>query len=472
MDLYRVVRTAIRVASICLGAALLCFPTLAQSEQDTIKKLQEKTEQLEKRLGEQEAKNAWLENQIKVLLEKQAGQVQAGTQSASTAPPAAEKPVPPGQASAPQSAPAAAPAKVPVTAKSSVELYGYLKLDSAGDRGQTFPGNYVLWTVPSLDGEQHEQYYMTANATRLGLNFKYPGPGTTVTSGKAEIDFFGGGAENKANPMMRHAYLQVEWPESGFGLLAGQTNDLVSPLPMPTVNYSVGWYGGNIGYRHPQIRLTKDFKVGDKSSVTLQGAFVRTMGHLVNERNTGVDSSFPTVQSRFGWTFPVLADKKGTVGISGHWGREAYRSKVAGEPTRDYTSWSANLDMKIPLSKRVTLMGEAFTGRDLDSYLGGSDEAINVKKGVATRSSGGWLALNLGGFEKMTFNLGAGLDNPWGSDLSPGARCRNRTVFGNGLFDISKAAQIQAEISYWDTRYIDKPGGRAFRMQLSFQYNF
>ena len=44
---------------------------------------------------------------------------------------------------------------------------------------------------------------------------------------------------------------------STFTILGGQTWDVISPLNPRSLNYSVYWWAGNIGYRRPQVRLTK-----------------------------------------------------------------------------------------------------------------------------------------------------------------------------------------------------------------------
>ena len=95
------------------------------------------------------------------------------------------------------------------------------------------------------------------------------------TGGRVEIDFYGGGAENKSNPMMRHAYLNLDWPKDKFSILAGQTSDVISPLFPDTLNYTVGWWVGNIGYRRPQIRLTKSYTLDKDMELKLEGALAQ-----------------------------------------------------------------------------------------------------------------------------------------------------------------------------------------------------
>ena len=86
-----------------------------------------------------------------------------------------------------------------------------------------------------------------------------PDIGDLKVMGRFEFDFYNpvttGTNENKSTPQMRHAYGQVTGTD--WSLLFGQTSDLISPLFPNTLNYTVGWFGGNMGYRHPQLRVTK-----------------------------------------------------------------------------------------------------------------------------------------------------------------------------------------------------------------------
>ena len=99
-----------------------------------------------------------------------------------------------------------------------------------------------------------------------------------LASGLIEIDFYGGGAENKPRPQLRHAYADIAWVDSGWNMLAGQTWDLISPLNPWTLNYSVAWWAGNIGFRRPQIRLTKQTGIGEGADFLAAFAITRDIG--------------------------------------------------------------------------------------------------------------------------------------------------------------------------------------------------
>jgi hypothetical protein len=228
-----------------------------------------------------------------------------------------------------------------------------------------------------------------------------------------EIDFFGGGsAENKANPMMRHAYMNIEWPAARFSILAGQTSDVISPLYPYTLNYSVAWWVGNIGYRRPQIRLTKSCALGDDIDLKLEGALTRNMGVTGDfvVRDAGEDSGIPGLQARASMQFPWLRYKPTTIGFSGHWAKETYRP--TGSSKKKYNSCSLNLDVTQPINEWFALKGEWFTGQELSMYLGGVGQGLNTTLGREISSTGGWVAASLTPCPAWNFNLGVSIDDP------------------------------------------------------------
>ena len=123
---------------------------------------------------------------------------------------------------------------------------------------RTFPGFFVLFVQsPTVEGEN--DFEIDTRRTRLGLDVTGPKLhwfGGADTGGKVEIDFHGQYlTENQSTIQIRHAYAEVK--NEDWRIMAGQNWDLMSPLLPSTVNYSVGWAGGNIGFRRMQLRLER-----------------------------------------------------------------------------------------------------------------------------------------------------------------------------------------------------------------------
>ncbi len=452
-------------AIICFGLlASICVPSVsADSTEDVLRSLQAKVEQLEKRLQAQEERNAELEARL------------TGTTS-------------PGQEA--QSDAKIPEGKYPILSSNQAELYGYVKLDASYDSSDTDTGNFARWVLPN--GDDDEQFNITANQSRLGLKLNGPEYGTAKSNAQIEVDFFEGGAENKARLMMRHAFLQMQWPDSDFSILAGQTTDVIQPLVPTTLNYPVAWWAGDIGYRRPQLRLTKGFDVSDSSKLTMQVAAARTIGDdtAFGNGDTGEDSGFPSLQGRVAYNFPVWGGRNASFGVSGHWGEEEYDHPGGSE---DVDSWSTGIDVQLPIASWLAFSAEAWTGANLDAYLGGVAQGITVESvdgGVISRgvnvknfqgallsideieSTGGWAQLAFGPFDRWSFNLGGSIDDPKNSDLPNGARSRNGSVWGNVLYDWNKSVRLGMELSYWETEYENQDTEDSVRVQGSVIYKF
>lgn len=425
-----------------LVGVLSSLPLAAQVDQDTLNKLLKRIDDLEKQVND---------------LKQQAADAKAAQAKQPAAPPAG---------------------KAFAFSRSSIEFYGFAKLDMAYDQGRVTPGNYALYVDPMpVNNNNNSQYNMTANQTRLGMNFTALDSGDAKVTGKVEIDFYGNGtANNKAAPLLRHAYMQVYWPKWDFTILAGQTSDIISPLVEPTINYTVGWDAGNIGYRRPQLRFDKGFKLGEKSRFDWQLGFTWNAGHsysnLSGTYNSGVTSYAPTFQTRLGFTFPGAAERTNNIGVSYHYGRETFLPGLPNEHSVRLSSYSYNFDAYVPLSKDFTFQGEYFYGADLDQYFGGSNQAYSLKEEAGTVSSGGWAAFSWQVNPKLVFNLGGGTDNPQQNYLLAGARTTNQSLFLNGWYTFAKQAQVGLEVSRWSTGYMDRDTVKATRYQLSFMYTF
>jgi len=366
--------------------------------------------------------------------------------------------------------------KKPVLSSVDIQLYGYLKLDAAYDDSRMDTGNFTRWVESERTNKNDDQFNMTPNQSRFGLLFSTPQDNGLKSSGRVEIDFFGGGSENKANPMMRHAYLKLDWPEERFNIIAGQTSDVISPLNPSTLNYSVAWWAGNIGYRRPQIRLTKTVAINSHADLKLEAALARTIGFSSSgfpdtPGDAGEDAGLPGFQARASTTLPLLAYKPATFGISGHWAREELDTNPGGG-NRKFDSWSLNMDLTQPVNEWLTLKGELFTGENLSAYLGGIGQGVNTTTFQEISSTGGWLAAGLGPWEKLSLNLGVSAEDIDSGDVNAADRTLNRSIFGNLIYSINKNTQIGFELSHWHTERKGENDADAIRAQTSFIYKF
>jgi hypothetical protein len=257
-----------------------------------------------------------------------------------------------------------------VQSKFGVTVYGKVKLDMAYDDSRVDTGDYARWVTSEAVNKDDGEFNMTGSETRLGANFTGPDYEDLETSGQVEVDFFDVSlAENKARPYLRHAFVKINFPESHFDIIAGQTWDVIAPLIPPALNYTVMWWQGNIGYRHPQLRFTTTTAIDDKTKLVFQAALTRTIGDASGTTtpytpgDTGEDADFPTVQARLALSLPLLTEKPSTIGIFGHYGSEEYDLSADGKDTKDFISSSVGLDLTLPIINKVVFKGEFWQGK-------------------------------------------------------------------------------------------------------------
>ena len=368
--------------------------------------------------------------------------------------------------------------KFPMLSSLKVELYGFIKLDASYDTAHVRPGNYAYWVDSEATNRHDNQFNMTANETRLGLNISGPQVGEVMTSGRFEMDFCGGGPENKSTPMLRLAYVKVDWPEYDFNIIAGQNWDIISPLAPNGINYLVNGFTGNIGYRRPQVRISQGVEVNETSKVLLEGGLFRTIGDVpyVGGVDSGSDSGFPTMQARMGITFPMLTAKPTTIGFSGHWGVEEYDIPPGtyGDDIA-FNTWSGNVDLAMPIAGPLSLKAEGYMGENLDTYVGGIGYGVNPAAGREIAARGGWACFSIAPVQAWEFNVGGGFEDNDKNDMvgmAATSRTYNRNFFGNVLYNINKAAQVGIELSQWKTDYMGTAPGRAVRVESAIKYKF
>jgi hypothetical protein len=366
-----------------------------------------------------------------------------------------------------------------VAASAGVDFtpYGYIKLDASLDSALTNDGNYVYVVLPYAEGEEESEFNMTAKQTRVGMKFEGGGSDNVDLSGVIEFDFYGGGAENKPNPMLRKAYMV--WKTEHVDILAGQTFDVISPIVPTTLNYIVLWKSGDIGYRRPQIRLSKAAQVGGGSEIELQIAATRSMGL---QAGGGEKVGTPAFQGRFSYATEIMG-YPASVGVSTLIGKEeaAFADSMTSVEAELDQSVVA-VDVSLPLGHMFAVKGQYFTGKNLAHYLGGVGQGIAVVPSESARdmelkeieASGWWAQLTAKPAKGWQINVGAGTDDPEipEGDVAGNSYEKNTTYYGNVLWSVAPAATIGAEYAMIETEYV---GGETYedsRVQLSFMYKF
>jgi hypothetical protein len=354
--------------------------------------------------------------------------------------------------------------------------YGVLWFNMAWESQRTLVGDYTL-LVFSPDDRPGDAFHVNARSTRLGINVSGPRVfclGCAPSGGKVEIDFWGqfAGGENKPGVLLRHAYWEVK--DESFRLLGGQTWDVISPLYPGTLLYSVGWGGGNMGYRRAQFRYERYLAFSDFFLVTAQGAVAADLLSELSPALTGDDAGWPVLEGRVAMTIGPRG--KGclpiTVGVSSHFGEQEFLF-AAGDPNDDITArtWSLNADVRVPITHRLGVQGEFFTGENLGAYLGGVLQGINTTTGEPIRATGGWVDLWFDWTPCLHSHVGYSIDDPIDRDVTDG-RIYNDFYFANFSYNLTKDFLVGIEYTRWQTLYDQRTDGITDRVEFVAKYGF
>ena len=363
----------------------------------------------------------------------------------------------------------------------SVTPYGFLWGNMVYETDRTNDGDTTFYVYPPTR-EDNDDFHVNARGTRLGLDVVGPRLrwfDCAESGGKVEIDFYGNFiVESKPGILVRHAYWEVK--NEDYRLLMGQTWDVIGPLNPNTIMYSVYWAAGNIGYRRAQLRGERFLALSDTSLITVQGSLNANVINDYTAANDGVDGDhggWPVIEGRTAWT---LGDrgKDGlpiTVGVSGHIGNTVYvfdnTTPLPGEYTR--RTWSLNADYRVPVTHRMGVQGEVFTGENLSQFLGGILQGINSDTTEAICSSGGWIEFWYDWTPRWHTNVGYTVDDPFDQDLTAAsAKTYNQAYYGNLIYDLTKQFKIGFEVSQWKTLYKAVPDGDSTRFEFMAKYGF
>lgn len=301
----------------------------------------------------------------------------------------------------------------------------------------------------------------TVRQSRVTVTAFVPEFARGALRGELDVDFYGGqqpSTGGRTFPLLRirRAFAELSWAR--VTLLLGQESPpiaMVSPSSLASIGFPEFAGSGNLWLWLPQVRVSADLP--ETRGVRL-GAEVAALaptsgeaqGSFLTQPDIAERSGRPFLQGRLRarWGDP---EEPGEVSAGGHYGWivDAAGNRV---PSR-----AAAVSLWTPLSRRLDLRAEAFTGQALAGLGGGGIGQNMVRDGVPVRTTGGWIQLNLRPSAAWELGAGIGVDDPDDDDLLPASRLRN-TAFEGHLAWRRNPLVVGLEIREIRTRYADPLG--------------
>lgn len=322
-------------------------------------------------------------------------------------------------------APAAAqPAAQPAPSPIKIAPYGILYFNLFDNSGGTNNGDVPLWSTTGPGS-------LSASGRQSRFGFRVTGltAGKAKLSGVLEADFFGGFpavgiGDNMGVLRLRQANARLDWQK--VSVVVGQDWMIfapANPVSLASAGIPLMAASGNPWARLPQARV--DYRVGP---MLLQGGVLApSTGDFSSaffyQPTTGALSQVPFLQGRAAWSSAnaLGAKRPATIGVSGHYGRARVLTTAV---DRELDSRGVAVDWSAALAPRVTLTGEAFTGRNLAAFQAGVFQGINPDAAIVTATGsiddgpravgtrGGWTQVAVAVHPVLSVQATYGLDDP------------------------------------------------------------
>ncbi len=315
---------------------------------------------------------------------------------------------------------------------------------------------------------------LSVRQTVLGLDARGPHLFGATSHADVRVDFFANDAQSSYAAAgllrLRTAHAALRWQnteafvEQDRSLLAPNAPTSLVAVAQPEFSWSGNLWAWNpqIGVSH-QIGLTSSsrlkFQAGliDTADSQLPGAPPNTSTISRAER-----SRWPGTEARIAsaWEDPDLGPE---VGVSGY-----YSPHETGSNLR-FDAWAAAMDLRLPITTHLAFLGNAYRGAGLGG-LGGGGYVDYVYLFAGTREIaralddvGGWAQLKSKVSEKLEFNGGYGIDNPFAGQIHASIEipeyatyyglARNRSAFGNVIYSPSSYLLFSLEYRRLWTNY-------------------
>jgi len=301
----------------------------------------------------------------------------------------------------------------------------------------------------------------TARQSRLTLVALVPEFARGALRGELDVDFFGGqqaSSGGRTFPLLRlrRAFAELTWAR--FAVLVGQEAPpiaMVSPSSLASIGFPEFAGAGNLWLWIPQVRLSGD--LAPTGGVRL-GAEIAALAPTSGEPQAGFltqpdlaeRSGRPYLQGRVRARWGA-GDQAAEVSFGGHYG---WLVNAAGERV---DSRALALSLWVPLSPKVEIRAEGFTGQALGGLGGGGIGQSMVLDGVPVRTTGGWGQINLRPTIGWEIGGGVGIDDPDDVDLDAASRLRNVSVEGHLLWRQDPVV-LGVELRGLRTRYAEPTG--------------
>jgi len=381
--------------------------------------------------------------------------------------------------------------KVESAARHRVKLSGILLMNIFSNKGfvdHLETPSVALPVTPSpTAGNTGGSFGATFRQSELGLEVFGPTIAGARTEANFVADFFGefpetvnGSASGQLR--LRTGFIRLDWPHTS--VVAGMDSLFFSPLyatSFASVGIPAFAYSGALWGWTPQLRIEHRFG-SEKSTFTVSGGILDPLAgepppnEWLRVPGPGESSRQPGYAARLEWRRKVFGQPL-MLGVGGYYSRQNWGFN------RNVDGWAVNNDWIIPFGSHFSLSGEFYGGRAAGGLGIGIGRSVVWNRPLTDPTAvispigtiGGWSQLKYKPGAKIEFNVAAGQDTGFASDVRGFAvsagylaanLTRNRSELANFIYRPRSNLLFSTEFRTWRTYAVDAGSDRANQLNL------
>lgn len=299
---------------------------------------------------------------------------------------------------------------------------------------------------------------LSVRQTVLGLDARGPHLFGATSHADVRIDFFASGVQSSyaASGLLRlrTAHAGLKW-QNTEAFIQQDRSFLVPNAPSSLIAVAqpeFSW-SGNLWTWNPQIGVSHQIDVRDSARLKFQAGVIDVADPQWPGAAPGTATISRAERSRWPGTEARISFASGDVDAGPEFGVSGYFSPHRTTGNVRFNAWAGAVDLRLPITRHFAFTTNAYRGAALGGLGGGGYvDYVDLYAGTAevARSLddvGGWAQLKSKVGERLEFNAGYGIDNPFAKEIRasiltpdysiyPGL-ARNRSTFGNVIYSPS-----------------------------------
>ena len=334
---------------------------------------------------------------------------------------------------------------------------------------------------------------LSLRQTILGLDARGPHFFGATSHADVRVDFFASGSQSSyaAGGVLRlrtaHAGLKWQNTEAFFeqdrSFLTPHTPSSLVAVAQPEFAWS-----GNLWSWNPQIGVSRQLGLTGSTRLNIEAGLIDEadprlpgLAPSTSTISTAERSRWPGSEARIAFASADAATGP-EIGVSGYFSPHETASDER------FNAWAGAMDLRLPMSRHISLITNAYRGAALGGLGGGGYvDFVHLYAGSAQVARalddvGGWAQLQSKVGERLEFNGGYGIDNPFAGEIHASTAIpeyaaysgllRNRSTFGNVIFSPSTYLLFSLEYRRLWTNFATGPTNPSDVIGIGMGYRF